>query len=359
MPELLETVTTIAPTGISSNSKTLTKTCSLEYLPVAINGVSLSLAGVAVELRNLGKEFSCSSVVGIPIKILFTCSISLTFLYFLKIFFYFKRTAFEDWRHPASLAAVGALCMSICLQGSIINHPFMQERLAFWYVLFGASIQLVEVTVFFRACFLTTTLPEPFFNSAVFSCFFVPVALPGKTAVAVVIRHIFFYYGLVCLLIIFPWQVWRVLFVKDAEKNLLVAMNPSCAILQAAMSISFSAWVVAPPAQTGVDAENGKGMLAIHIFFALSEFGFFVTVISLWQRRKSLLKMGINPGWASCAFPFVNTAIATGLYRKVMPSLGLWLSCWLLFQSILSIGITFGVVAVYICGKLFLVRAVE
>ena len=55
-----------------------------------------------------------------------------------------------------------------------------------------------------------------------------------------------------------------------------------------------------------------------HIVFAISTISIFITVFAIYQRRGLLYNLGTdNPGWSACSFPFVNSAIAAGIYREV------------------------------------------
>lgn len=104
---------------------------------------------------------------------------------------------------------------------------------------------------------------------------------------------------------------------------------------QTGTSISLSAWITAP---LTVDASSDLiGVTISHILFAISTFGYVITLISIWERREALYNHGNGPGWVAFTFPFANTAIAAGLYQKIHVSRYSYaLSVWVLIISAIA-----------------------
>jgi tellurite resistance protein TehA-like permease len=97
----------------------------------------------------------------------------------------------------------------------------------------------------------------------------------------------------------------------------------------------LSAWVTAP---LTVNASSDLiGVTISHILFAISTFGYVITLISIWERREALYNHGDGPGWVAFTFPFANTAIAAGLYQKIHVSRYSYaLSVWVLIISAIA-----------------------
>ena len=75
---------------------------------------------------------------------------------------------------------------------------------------------------------------------------------------------------------------------------------------------------LSPPSLPIGSATEGIGGHIGHSVFAISTLLFFTTLYAMYQRRVLLYDMWPNnPGWSACSFPFVNCAIAAGLYREV------------------------------------------
>jgi len=100
-------------------------------------------------------------------------------------------------------------------------------------------------------------------------------------------------------------------------KIAVVANNPSCCMLQASTSINLTAWLVSPIA---CSATSGVGLGISNLFFGLSTSVYILLHIALYNRRHALLQMGPNAGWSGATFPYVNTAIAANMYRRVVGS---------------------------------------
>jgi len=147
--------------------------------------------------------------------------------------------------------------------------------------------------------------------------------------------------------------MFRILNPRTDNKS-LVANNPTCAIQQAVCSICSTAWMSHPLSFSKVNIPNNSFVEVIHIFFALSQFGYFVTIVSIWQRRDTLRKLGSHPSWAAFTFPFINTAITTSLYRRNFPRLGVWLDVLIFYHVSVAMVTSLVVCSMYIYNRLFL-----
>eukprot|EP01036_Dinobryon_divergens_P025035 gene25035-33545_t len=154
-----------------------------------------------------------------------------------------------------------------------------------------------------------------------------------------------------------PVSMYRLLFLQDHQRSPLVVRNPTCAIQQAVFSVSSTAWLLHPISFSGVSVENNQGVEVIHTFFALSQLGYIVTIIAIWQRRSILWDLGYHPSWAAFTFPFVNTAITTAFYRKTFPTFGHWLDVLVFYHVIMALFICSTVTTMYIVKGLFMFPA--
>ena len=90
-----------------------------------------------------------------------------------------------------------------------------------------------------------------------------------------------------------------------------------------------------------------------HFLFAFSTLGFFLTIVAMYQRRVALWHLGGSPQWAGVTFPFVNTALAAGLYRRVHPEYPVVLTVWVVFLSIIAFVCVVSVDMLYIRKAFF------
>lgn len=263
----------------------------------------------------------------------------------------------NDLNTSINVSGIGALCMAICLQGSLMNNPFLQYNISFGYVITGSIIQLIQLVIFASVCYKTNTLPEACYNASVFSCFFIPVCLPGKFHYCYIIRDIFFTYGIILMIPIVPTEYYRLL----NDNN--VSNNPSVALLQAVFSISCTAWLSNPISYININIKQNKNVFILHLWYILSQLGFFATLYCMYQRKSILLKIQVNhPSWAAFTFPFANTAIATSLYYhkfKSILSLGVWFEVYMILQAILAGVIIICVTTMYLFNHLFLGKLVS
>ena len=151
-----------------------------------------------------------------------------------------------------------------------------------------------------------------------------------------------------------PMSMCRILLLKDEHMSPRVARNPTCAIQQAVLSICCTAWLLHPISFSGVSVQNNQGVEVLHAFFALSQVGYVVTIISIWQRRSILLATGYHPSWAAFTFPFANTAITACLYRRTFPRLGVWLDLLVFYHVIIALFLCGAITAMYVGHGLFM-----
>ena len=326
---------------------------SLRLLPVGVNGICLCACGVGALLRVFLPLYSNSNANEI-IFLLLSVSLALTCLYFFKCIFYLNETLSSDWDLPIQISGIGSLSNALIVQGTLFDVPVGEPSLSlYWLLLATAFIAFVNV-IFLRSCIINKVPPEPIYNTSVFNCFFVPALLPSDPSYCVIIRDIFFVYGLTMTIYVFPMSIYRLLFVRDDNKFLLVAQNPTCAILQSGISICCTAWLLHPISFSGVSVQNNQGVEVLHVFFALSQFGYVVTIIAIWQRRSILLAFGYHPSWAAFTFPFANTAITACVYRRTFPRLGVWLDLLVFYHVIIALFLCSTITAMYVRQGLFM-----
>ena len=323
-------------------------------LPVAVNGISLCLSGLGLLLRVFVPLYSRGGHANELIYILLSASMALTLLYLAKCSIYTKVAYANDWRLPIQIGAIGSLSINFYIQGTLLNEPAGLSALSLYWMLCATVFVALVNCVFLRSCWINSVPPEPIYNTCFFSCFFIPALLPTNNFYCIVIRDAFFVYGLVAAIFIVPTSIFRLLFLHDNDGLPLVAKNPTCGIQQAVLSIAFSAWMLHPLSFANVSIVDNRNVEVIHLFFALSQFGFIVSLISIWQRRSILRSLGPHPSWAACTFPFVNTAIAVCNYRKNFPTIGAWLDVLVFFEVILAMFLCAIITAMYFHQRLFL-----
>lgn len=332
---------------------------SLLRLPVGINGISVCLSGIGALFRVFIPIYSNGSNANEIIILLLSLSLLLASLYILKCILHFHETISSDWNLPLQIGGIGSLSIAFAVQGSLFNDPVNEPSLSLYWLLFATAFIAFENIIFLRSCIINNVPPEPVYNTSVFNCFFVPSLLPSNPYYCIVIRDVFFVYGLAMTVYVAPVSMYRLLFLKDDQGAPLVVRNPTCAIQQAVFSVSSTAWLVHPISFSGVSVQNNQGVEVIHTFFALSQVGYIVTIIAIWQRRSILWDLGYHPTWAAFTFPFVNTAITTSFYRKTFPTSGIWLDLLVFYHVIVALSICSVVATMYVMKGLLMFPAVN
>ena len=250
---------------------------SLRQLPVGINGISLCTCGVGVLLRVFIPLYSDSDANVIILVLLFI-SLILASLYILKCILFFKETLLSDWNLPIQIGGIGSLSIAFIVQGSLFYDSLGEPSLSlYWLLLATAFIVFINI-VFLRSCIVNKVPPEPFYHTSVFNSLFVPAFLPSDPYYCVIIRDIFFVYGLIMAVTIVPTSAYRILFLKDEQMTPRVARNPTCAIQQSAWAVCSAAWLKHPISFSGVDVQKNKGVEVLHFFFVLAQVGYIVTI---------------------------------------------------------------------------------
>lgn len=155
---------------------------SLENIPCAINGLALGNVGIGVMFLRLGIIFDFLQYVYWIIYGFSLFGLLMMVIYSVRIVIWPQSWIENDLSKPIGLSSIGAYSMAVCLIGIIVrmdefNLPF---ELPFSIVIFGALVQFYFMIVFIRKCIQTQTWPEPYYNSAIHSCLFPTVALPGN-----------------------------------------------------------------------------------------------------------------------------------------------------------------------------------
>lgn len=285
-------------------------------IPPAVNGLALGNVGAAVALniiiRDNGVYNSASSWIVFGPTLY---AILLMTLYFVgRVLFNFEAFWKEDCAKPQPLSAIGAHSMAVMLVALVAALPELQldYRVPLAIASYGSAVQLGAMGLFLQRCFKHRCWPEPFYNAAIHSCQFLPLAFPSANSACINFRKTILVFGLLMLLPSLPAQIYRTL-----TQPKVVAQNYTVCIMQAAFSISLSAWITFPLYDSG--PAEGAGAVVTHVLFVLSTTTYLITWCALFQRFEALRKLGLDHATISSAtFPFINSAISANLYRITM-----------------------------------------
>lgn len=100
---------------------------------------------------------------------------------------------------------------------------------------------MIVMLYFSYTCYVTKTLPEPFFNAGVLSVIFPAITLPGDTAFIIGIRYYCLSLGILLFLILAPIEVYRTTVYRGKP---MVAKEASVVMLQSGAASICSAWQV-------------------------------------------------------------------------------------------------------------------
>lgn len=339
---------------------------TLATLPVAVNGLALGNAGLAVMFYNIFK-FQGVWVNYMSLQWIVYAyaifAIIIIIAYYLRIVVGPTSWYADDMSHPRPLSAIGAQAMALLILALLATIEELQfdNAVPLSLGIFGTAVQFIAMSRFLYFCNKEKCLPEPFFNAAIHSCMFVPTCLPSAPITMtnqndpplVTLKKLFMWFGLLSLVPSITTQLLRVL--RDPEK---VATNYTVCILQAACSISLTAWITFP--LTG-SAISGAGFIVMNCLFAMSTTVYFFVWIALYQRRGALYALGNHPTMSSATFPFSNSAISSNLYRVTMLRAGAlskdgqWiLLAWVMLLSAVALTTTTAVTAVYVSNNFFM-----
>ena len=297
-------------------------------LPPAVNGIALGNVGVGVALLNIFRDngiltpWSLWVVYGLTLY-----AITLLSLYWVRVIFNWHAFLKEDLSKPQPLSAIGAHSMAVMLVAVIAAMPelSLDIRVGLAISVYGSAVQLGSMSLFLFHCFNERCWPEPFYNAAIHSCQFIVVSIPsGVSSSCEMFRRVIFFFGLIMLLPSLPAQIFR-----TVTYPTVVAQNYTVCIMQAAFSISLTAWLVFPltrqndsDTDAAVTAATGRGAEVSHLLFVLSTLTYLLTWVGIYQRRHVLRKLGDHASVSSATFPFVNSAISANLYRITLNRVG-------------------------------------
>jgi hypothetical protein len=305
---------------------------SIANIPNALAATGLSNIGFAVLWYNLGdfNGFLPSVVWLICLHAALGVLMQSTFL--LRAFWYPFETARDLLSHPSNITTIGTISIAMALVGKLLalfesmGLPAVDIKVSTSVVILATVISLSAIIVFIPLCFLTKTYPEPFFCVVIYSILFVVVSFPGHNQLVRATKDAVFIIGLAlapAMLVMIP----RAVLPREKDED-VVANNPSVCIMQAGPGILCTAWLTSP---LGVQsASSGAGAVVSHCFFGLSTLSFLSVLLCLHQRRKVLATIGVHPQWAPLSFPFINSAIASGVYGQMFPSPFIKVWCFLL-----------------------------
>ena len=304
--------------------------------PPAICGLALANFGMAMMIYTISeRQFNSHSdaVLGLVYTFILL-GLLMVIIYLIRFAVDPASYVARDFSSPAKISSVGTFAMSLCLMGRAIriNELEFPASMCASIVYIGAVIQIVGMISFLISCWKTSTWAEPYWNNAIHSSLFTAVCLGGDDKAAVVCRTISIIVGLIFLIPNMSIMTVRMLIPREMKAD-IVANNPNVAMLQSAFSITCAGWLISPI--TG-DAANGIGGMVGHTLFALSTFGFFCTILGIIQRWNVLYNFGEDPMWVAITFPFANTALTAGLYRRTHPTYSYVLTVWVFLLSAIA-----------------------
>jgi len=298
------------------------------HLPPAVNGLALGNVGVGVALLNIFRDNDILTPRSLWVVYGLTLyAITLLCLYWVRVIFNWQAFLKEDLSKPQPLSAIGAHSMAVMLVAVIAAMPelSLDIRVGLAISAYGSAVQLGSMSLFLFRCFKGRIYPEPFYNAAIHSCQFIVVSIPsGVNSSCDMFRRVIFFFGLIMLLPSLPAQIFR-----TVTYPTVVAQNYTVCIMQAAFSISLTAWLVFPLTrqdESDVDASaaaaTGRGAEVSHVLFVLSTLTYLFTWVGIYQRRHVLRNLGDHATISSATFPFVNSAISANLYRITLNRVG-------------------------------------
>lgn len=304
---------------------------SLANVPNALAATGLSNVGFAVFWYNLGdfNGFLPSVVWLICLHAILGLLMQGTFV--ARAMWYPRETARDLLAHPANITTIGAISIAMALMGKLLNSfddmglPAVSIKFSTSVVIVATVLSLASICVFIPLCIHTKTYPEPFFCVVIYSILFMVVSFPGDNHLVEVTKVVVFGIGLALCPAIFI-MIPRAVFPRHREED-VVANNPSVCIMQAGPGILCTAWLTNPLTS---ESDSGTGAVISHFLFGLSTLSFLSVLVCLYQRRLILSTIGVHPQWAPLSFPFINSAIAAGVYRSLFPSPFITVWCFLL-----------------------------
>lgn len=333
-----------------------------DSLPSAINGIGLAFVGMAIMLLRLSKWFGFENqtVLWIFVAIFSSFSILIFLIYFIRVTMSPITWLLTDMSVPPKIATIGALGMQLTLLAVVANECQFSIYLVIIVSLFGTVIQSIAMTRFLYQCSVKKIFPEPYWNAAVYSCFFPVISIPSTTFGLIIIRSIFQYFGLITIFPCTMIQIIRMFWlpIKTSKNPDVIANNPSVCILQSPFCAALTAWIVFP--LTFDDSHNGTGAIITHIIFAFATLFIAFTWILMFLRYEMFTNLGRkDPSWSAATFPFVNSAISTTVYSVTMESyfsdIGkIILSIWICILATVASAFVIWVTYVYFSNFLFI-----
>ena len=294
---------------------------SVANIPNGLAAAGLSNVGFAILWFNLG-DFNgfLPSVVWL-VLLHATVGVVMLATFLLRACCYPKETARDLVSTPANMTVVGAISIELALLGKLMsnfedmNLTPVNIKVSTSLVILATTVSLTAIAIFIPVCIKTKTYPEPYFCVVLYSILFMVVSFPGDNHLVRITKDVVFLVGIVlspAILIMIP----RAVYPREREKD-VVANNPSVCIMQAGPGILCTAWLSYPLLH---DTTAKPGAVISHLVFTLSTISFVSVLIALFQRRKQLSTIGVHPQWVAISFPFINSAIASGVYRSYFPS---------------------------------------
>jgi hypothetical protein len=312
----------------------------LDALPPSICGISLGYVGLASVFRLIGKIYNVTlEAAAIPLYIL-SCLYAIAM--FIRIGCNPKACAAE-LSEPASASPYGALIISLALLFDAVattlaatssTHEENEGNKGAWRwigtvgIYLVATLQLVIMLVFFRACWIHSSLPEPFWFPPTVS-----IAIIGWTGVTVgmprVLVELSFWGGVLLTIILLPIATLRT--IRQPHQ---MAANPTVAILQAPASFMTLAWFEIGGSQWLDDNAND---ILVTILFATSTAIFLITLACTMRRFKYICGVGFSHVWASFTFPSISTTRAALLFMEHYEYTGTGTSAGSSTRNVLSV----------------------
>lgn len=286
-----------------------------KMIPCGINGLALGLSGAASVFLSMpwGSLEICSMVC--------TCISGALWLAFTIDRICNPSVLLKDFQAPATISTYGAYQMTF-LFVTLRLLPSSAVAVCVWI---GAAAQLALMVTFLKACRDAGLPPEPVYNPPTVNC-----AVTAIVASSLDQRELAcasFILAVVLASILVPPQTYRVL------RDDAVSATAAVAMLQAPWSLNALTWNIMSTSTSYLT----------HLLFALSTVFFYVTLYSVWRRRRPIFtERGFGLDWAAFTFPSCSTAVAALQYSDIASS-------WRLAATIYSVGLAVLVLAVVAC----------
>lgn len=225
----------------------------LSTLPPATSGLALGNIGLALMWWRLSVYHpSLNNGALFFFFHLFTAwGLLLLFICILRIILNPRLFLTLDLSTPRYITTIGTMAMAIALLALCVQTPEMGSpiEVVYFLSLLSTLLQVFVFITFVRKCIETKTLPEPYFNAALFPIAFTPIAMPGSNYFSIALRHLFLTFSLLNLITTLPVILYRLLI--DSELKACPYVRFLCPLdSRAETTINSSSFSSTPPSSS-------------------------------------------------------------------------------------------------------------